>query len=305
MKKILIILLILALLIPFSGCEKQSDEPDEYYLYPQGRYLGNTIEMPYCDVFHNTEYIDETAPQTVSIQVQGASIEFTYEDTRRFDDGFIANYYDADSKRVSYYADGRLNFYRNNDYYYYLRDHHTIKLEEYIDMHTAIQIAKEVIYELSSVDVSDYALNIMEAPEYESNLEYWTVHFIKLHNGILTSDYVSVSIFLDGTLYSYSAGDWFGCFSENVDADFDIDKAYSDAVAYLKTCLAPRAEKYGGEPSVYAYDNVYLNFFADGTPYLEIDLYYRFPNSSGHYESAEIYVFKEPLSEDLLYEKGK
>ena len=131
MKKILIILLILALLIPFSGCEKQSDEPDEYYLYPQGRYLGNTIEMPYCDVFHHTECIDKTVPQTASIQVQGASIEDAYEDTWKFDDGFIVNNYDgADFKTVSFFADGRLRLYSNNDYYYYLRDHHTIKLEE-------------------------------------------------------------------------------------------------------------------------------------------------------------------------------
>ena len=123
MKKLLIILLALALLIPFTGCEKQ---PDEYFLYPLGSYLGYEIGMPYFGSGYNQEYIDETAPQTVSIQVQGTSIELTYEDTWKFYDGFVVNRYDG----ANFYADGRLRGYHNYDYYSYLKDQHTIGPEE-------------------------------------------------------------------------------------------------------------------------------------------------------------------------------
>lgn len=294
MKKIFLscALIFLALiLIALPGCANNSDD-HEYYLYPARQ---NKAGIPYYEANEIQDYVDESAPRSRSVQVLGETIELEYTESYKDRRGFIQHSYGDIHELPACFinSNGMIVSYKAQGHTY--SEIPFVDPQNYINEYEAIKISKNIVMELTGVDVSDYRIEFVDYPREEYD-KVWRLHFESVCDEFFVPDNASVCLYRDGSFVSFDASTNFANLPEKIDTDYDLEEINGEAIELVKALQQQNVEKYGETIINRAPPLMY--FTADGVQYLELQFICHYPNGWSYLES--IYVFKERPAEERI-----
>ena len=305
MKKLFCIVLCLLTLCA-CGC---TQKPARYYGYGLDPAVAGPVNyyvMENALVFELSDAPEIPPPeqQTYSFTYRGVSItDATYRKSYRGKDGRVVHgYSNYIQGEVYVYEDGGINS-------FYLKEErecdssHLSNPERYL-------IAREIAEDLFKVNLEDY---VVEISYDDSDKSY--VSFTKPINGVPTSEEIKIGLYADGSLasaYSYDVGMYDG----DLNVEFRDDLVKQEIDRYI-------AASYQNAPKkvCWYYKDKQINMHTSGVPFLLVNVGVYFEDGESFFAvGIPIAIFLQPfensdylisnvreypLSEDLLYEKGK
>ncbi|MBE7092070.1 MAG: hypothetical protein E7365_02695 [Clostridiales bacterium] len=193
MKKIYCIIVLIALIICFVGCDV-SKESNSYValLHDFSDSISSSNKKKEYNFADTEKYKDIKIQKQINAKIHDKDFAGNYMKTRFKSYNYYPEFEYEQSNGDSFCIDenGKLVCYFNSD---------RNLIGAILSQEECVQKAKEFLSGV--VDITPYTINVNKNTEKE----YYDISLVKYINGIKTTDQIRLSVNFDGTIYSYSA----------------------------------------------------------------------------------------------------